>query len=411
MIKKTAIILAILLIAACGIAVYALLFHGENGQAVSSAESIGKSPLAPSSLSSAFSAPQNNLPSGWADEGIFSAFYSKAYEKLSSLTLAQKVGQMILARCISATAVSDIQTYHLGGFVLFDADFKNKTKAEVVSAIQSYQKASPTPMFMAVDEEGGTIVRISSNPKLYDRKFLSPQQIYASGGLGAVRTDTLNKANLLKSLGLNLNLAPVADVSTNPTDYIYPRTLGKPAKETGEYVATVVKAMKDSGLSSALKHFPGYGNNVDTHKGIAVDNRPYSTFETSDFLPFEKGIAAGAESILVSHNIIQCMESGVPASLSPVVHRVLRNSLHFTGVIMTDDLSMDGVVDYAKNTAGINPAVQAVLAGNDLLLLTNYGDGYSAVLAAAENGTIPKELIDRAVFRILAWKYAKGLFA
>lgn len=322
------------------------------------------------------------------------------------MTLEEKVGQMILARCPESGAVSAIQTYHLGGFVLFEQDFENKTKAQVVSTIQSYQDASEIPMLMSVDEEGGTVVRISSNKNLAAHKFKAPQKVYAQGGLAAIQADTLNKDALLKSLGLNLNLAPVSDVSQNPADYIYSRTLGKPAKETGTYVAAVVKTTSDAGLSSTLKHFPGYGSNKNTHTGISIDNRPYSTFENSDFIPFEDGIAAGAESILVSHNIVNCMDKGVPASLSPKVHQILRGDLHFTGVIMTDDLSMDAIKDYTHNT---DPAVKAVLAGNDLLLMTDYEEGYNAVLSAAKNGTIPQDQIDRAVFRVLAWKYAKGM--
>ncbi|MDR3552378.1 MAG: glycoside hydrolase family 3 N-terminal domain-containing protein [Clostridia bacterium] len=346
------------------------------------------------------------MPASWNDSGIFSAYYAKAYQKLSTMSLSEKVGQMFLARCPQENAVSSIQACHLGGFVLFESDFKGKNTNQVVSTIAAYQKASSIPMIMAVDEEGGTVVRISGNPKLSAHKFQSPQQVYAEGGLKAVSADTLKKAQLLKKLGLNLNLAPVSDVSLSPSDYIYSRTLGRSAQATGQYVAAVVKAMRESGLSSTLKHFPGYGNNLNTHTGIAIDNRPYSTFVNSDFIPFEQGIKAGAESILVSHNIVQCMQKGVPASLSPAVHRILRNDLHFTGVIMTDDLSMGAIKDYTDNQ---DPAVAAVLAGNDMLMTDDFQQGYDAVLKAVNAGVISKEQIDRAVFRILAWKYARRI--
>jgi beta-N-acetylhexosaminidase len=347
-----------------------------------------------------------NIPEDWNDNGIFSAYYAKAYQKLSTMSLEEKVGQMILARCPQENAVTSIQNYHLGGFVLFEVDFKNKTSADVISTIKSYQNATAIPMLMAVDEEGGTVVRISSNPNLADKKFQSPQEVYANGGLEAIRADTLEKANLLKKLGLNVNLSPVTDVSLNPSDYMFKRALGKPAQETGNYVVAVVKAMQDCKLSSTLKHFPGYGNNVDTHTGISIDNRPYSTFEKSDFIPFENGINAGVESILVSHNIIECMDKGVPASLSLAVHQILRNTLHFTGVIMTDDLSMDAIKDYTHNT---DPAVKVVLAGNDMLMMTDFQEGYYSVLEAVKTGVIPQEQLSKAVFRILAWKYARGI--
>ena len=348
----------------------------------------------------------STLPNVLNDDGIFSAYYAKATKKVSAMSLNEKVGQMFLVRCPQTNAVKDIKSYHLGGFVLYGADFSNKTATNVISKIKSYQGASSIPMVMAVDEEGGTVVRISSNPLLAAHKFLSPQAIYAKGGLNAIRSDTLNKAKMLKKYGINLNLAPVADVSVNPSDYIYKRALGKPAAETGKYVATVVKAMQASGLSSTLKHFPGYGNNVNTHTGISIDKRPYSTFEKSDFVPFEDGINANAESILVSHNIVNCMDKSTPASLSPAVHRILRNTLHFTGIIMTDDLSMDAIKDYTHNT---DPAVKAVLAGNDMLMIDNFTVGYNAVIKAVKTGMISQQQLNDAVCRILAWKYAMGI--
>jgi len=268
------------------------------------------------------------------------------------------------------------------------------------------QEAAEIPLIMAVDEEGGEIVRISSNPNLAEERFLSPRELYEAGGLDAVREDAEKKGALLLKLGLNLNLAPVADVSQSPLDYIYARTLGLNAEETALYVAAVVGGAQSGGVASALKHFPGYGNNVNTHIGIAVDRRPYATFEQSDFLPFMAGIQAGAECVMVSHNIVECMDPDNPASLSPAVHEILRNELGFTGLILTDDLSMKAVSDAS---GGAGPSVMAVLAGNDILLASDAGDTYEALLAAVESGAVPMQTIDRAVCRILAFKYAKGL--
>ena len=170
-----------------------------------------------------------NVPSNLKDNGIFSDYYVASYKKLSTLSLQDKVGQMILARCSEKNAITSISNYKLGGFVLFEEDFKNKTFDNVVSAIDSYQNVATIPMIMAVDEEGGTVVRISNNLNLTNKKFQSPQEIYANGGLKAIRIDALKKAEILKPLKLNVNLAPVADVSINLSDYIYKRTLGKSA--------------------------------------------------------------------------------------------------------------------------------------------------------------------------------------
>ena len=146
--------------------------------------------------------------------------------------------------------------------------------------------------------------------------------------------------------------------------------------------------------------------NCDTHTGIAVDERPYETFETSDFLPFQAGIQAGADAVLVSHNIVTSMDESLPASLSPAVHQILRDTLGFDGVILTDDLAMDAVEAYAEDGS---VAVLAVLAGNDMVVSTDFTTQIPQVIAAVEDGTIPMEQIDQSVARVLSWKYDLGL--
>jgi beta-N-acetylhexosaminidase len=322
------------------------------------------------------------------------------------MTTEEKIAQMLLARRPPTGALEFIQSFQPGGFVLFEPDFRGRTADDVIAMLEAMQGAAKIPLIIAADEEGGSVVRISRNPLLSDHRFPSPQRLYKNGGLEAVRADALEKAALFKKLGLNLNLAPVADVSMSPGDFIYPRTLGQPAVETGEYVAAIVSAMGEMNMSSALKHFPGYGGNGDTHTGITVDERPYSTFLESDFIPFKRGIEAGAECVMVSHNIVRCMDAGAPASLSPEVHAILRKELGFTGIILTDDLGMGAVKKHAANTA---PAVLAVLAGNDMLILNDFDSAYEPLLEAVRSGVIPIEIIDRAVFRILSWKLARGI--
>ena len=327
---------------------------------------------------------------------------------LSAMTTEEKVGQVFFVRCPGETALSDLSTYHLGGYVLFGRDFKGRSAEEVRSTLAAYQEASAIPLLLGVDEEGGTVVRISSNSQLRSKKFASPQKLYAQGSWEAITADTQEKDALLSSLGINVNLAPVADVSTNSSDFIYDRAFGQDTAATADYVRTVVTQMHTDGMGSVLKHFPGYGSNVDTHTGIAVDTRPYDTFTASDFLPFQAGITAGGdtEAVLVSHNLVECMDDTLPASLSPVVHRVLRETLGFDGVVMTDDLAMDAVAAYAKDGA---VAVLALQAGNDLIVTTDYPTQIPKVLQAVEDGTLSVELLDDACRRVLTWKTALGL--
>ena len=290
--------------------------------------------------------------------------------------------------------------------VHYRMNFEGQTPASVTSTIQSYQDAAATPMLIGVDEEGGTVVRISSNPNFRAVKFHSPQALYNEGGFDLITSDTKEKDELLASIGVNVNFAPVCDVSTNPNDFINARAFGKDASQTSEYVRTVVKQMLADGTGMVLKHFPGYGNNVDTHTGIAIDERSIDSFRSSDFLPFQAGIDAGAQSVLVSHNVVNCMDSELPASLSPAVHEILRDELGFDGVIMTDDLIMEAITDY---TGGESAAVLAVQAGNDMLVSSDFVTQYNAVLNAVKDGTISEERIRESAVRVVRWKMDLGL--
>ena len=355
---------------------------------------------------------------GQAAQELFAQWYPRAQELVDGMTLEEKVGQLILARCPDNAAASlrdsdlsgveQVRQYHVGGYILFAADFEGKTPEQVRQTITSYQEASAVPLLIGVDEEGGSVVRVSRYEALADHRFASPQELYAQGGLEAVRQDAADKSQLLLSYGINMNLAPVADVSTDPSDYIYSRTFGRPAQETAQYVAAVVEEMNASHMGSCLKHFPGYGDNRDTHTGVAVDSRSYDSFVQSDFLPFSAGISQGASAVLVSHNVVQSMDGQLPASLSPAVHQVLRDTLGFTGVVMTDDLAMEAVREYARQT-GSSAAVLAVQAGNDLIITSSLTQDIAQLLQAVEDGILPLSRIEESARRVVAMKLALGI--
>ena len=330
---------------------------------------------------------------------------------LSGMTLEEKVGQMFFVRCPDVQAAEKVSEYHLGGYLLFGRDFQTSTgdwlTAEAFTAnVAAYQAAAEIPLLIGVDEEGGTVARATRNPNLFSAKRQSPQAVYAQGGMEAVLEDTRQVNQGLLSYGINVNFAPVADVSTDSSDFIYDRSFGQDAAATADYVSQVVTEMDTVGIGSVLKHFPGYGSNTDTHTGVAIDERPWETFVNEDFLPFQAGIDAGADCVLVSHNVVTCMDDTLPASLSPEIHQVLREELGFTGVVLTDDLAMDAVEAYAEDGS---VAVLAVLAGNDMIVTTDFTTQIPQVIAAVEDGTIDESLIDRAVSRVLGWKYDLGL--
>ena len=325
---------------------------------------------------------------------------------LQEMTLEQKVGQLFLARHPATSGMEDVTTYHLGGYIFFAEDFANKYPDDVYWTMIDYQAVSNIPMLLAVDEEGGTVNRISRNPNLRETPFPSPRTLYGQGGLDAVLQIEEEKCTLLQYLGLNVNMAPVCDITTDPGAFMYKRSLGQSPEITGEYIRSTVELMFQYGIGSVLKHFPGYGNNTDTHTGIAVDRRTLEELEQVDLVPFAAGIDAGCGAILVSHTIVEALDPQLPATLSHAVHDYLRNELGFQGVIVTDDLVMQAITDtYGTGEA----AVLAVLAGNDLLCSTEYQIQYQAVLEAVQNGRISEEQLNEAVLRILRWKADLGL--
>ena len=327
-------------------------------------------------------------------------------EIIAGMSVEEKVGQVFLARCDDAVAITDISSRHLGGFVLFGKDFKDQTRKSVTEKILSYQAAAHIPLLIAVDEEGGTVNRVSRYPAFRTSPFPSPRTSFIKGGMERVLDVEEEKCSLLSSLGINVNLGPVCDITTDSTAFMYERSLGQDAQTTGSFVGNTVYLMASNRIGSVLKHFPGYANNADTHTGIAVDSRNLSELKSSDLLPFIYGIEAGADAVMVSHTIVKALDDTLPASLSPAVHAFLRQELGFGGVIITDDLGMQAITDQFGTAEA---AVLAVLAGNDMLCSTDYRTQYDSVLAAVRDGRINESLLNRAVYRVLSWKAELGL--
>ncbi len=336
--------------------------------------------------------------------GIFSAYYDMAKEKLDKMTIDEKVGQLLLVRVPDGDAAEAVNKYKFGGYVLFERDFKDKTKEEVNADIKTYQDVSNIPMIIATDEEGGKIVRASSNTKLRSTPFLSSQELYKKGGFDLIREDTLDKSKFLKDLGINVNLAPVVDVVTDTNAYMYNRSFGQGTEAVSKYAETVIKASKTEDVSYVLKHFPGYSNNADTHNGSSVDSRTLEEIKETDIPPFKAGIDAMAEAVLVGHNIVNSLEKDVSASMSKNVHEMLRQELGFSGVIITDDLDMLAT----KNSQDVY--LNALKAGNDMLLVTDYDAAFNEIRAALDDDILDPDTLDKAVLRVLAWKQYKVLF-
>jgi len=324
---------------------------------------------------------------------------------MANMSLEEKIGQLFIVRMPQSNVNDDIKSYHVGGMILFQENLENETLRSLKKKLSSYQERSNLPMFIASDEEGGDVSRLSY-AGLVKPWFPSPMDLYKQGGYDAIIKDAKKRSQLLLDTGINLNLAPVIDYANDKQAFIYSRTLGQSFEKTKEYTRLVVEAMKESHIGSTLKHFPGYGNNKDSHVQIVVDKRKKEDLESRDFLLFKEGIEAGAPAILVSHNIINSIDKTKPASLSKPVIDVIRNELGFNGVIMTDDMDMNGLSLY---TTQEKAALAALQAGNDLIMSSSYAIQIPYLLKQVEQGNLSIERIDQSLFRILSMKDDLGL--
>ena len=319
------------------------------------------------------------------------------------------------------TAIEGVTKYNIGGYTYFEPDFLGKTEGEVKKMIADEQAASKIPLITAVDEEGGRVVRIASNTSLvsnemskYPNLFSTninnknawklSKDLYRESGnnFTLIEQETRVKSAVLKRLGLNVNFAPVVDMAIEGA-YISDRVIGLDARGTAEYGKTVIKTSKETGVSYCLKHFPGYGNNSDTHDTGSVENKTLEELMENDIVPFKESIDNGAEIVMVAHNTVAAIDSNNPASLSKGVHDLLVNELNFTGIMITDALDMGATKDIPDKF------VKAVKAGNHLLLVQDYARAYTELNEAVKNGSISEDELNKQVFKVLAWKYYKGL--
>ena len=333
----------------------------------------------------------------------------RAENILSGMTMDEKIAQMMVVSMPQKRSAEIQSEYQFGGYILFARDFKRSTRKGFIREIKACQDASDTAMLIGVDEEGGTVVRASYYRKFRKKKFRSPRQVYRSGKYKAIEKDTKSKDRFLRSLGINCNFGPIADVAYKKSDYMYARSFNTKASKVSKFIRISVGQMDQDNMVSALKHFPGYGKNGDTHGRIIRDKRPLLTFLTRDLRPFSAGISAGADMIMLSHTVVNAFDKHNPASLSKDVNRYIRDNMGFDRVIITDGLGMKGVTEFAGGDQG-KAAVLAVQAGNDMICATgNYKKCFEALRKAVKNGTIDSAQIDASVKRILMMKIRRGI--
>ena len=330
---------------------------------------------------------------------------------LRSLTLREKIGQMIVTGMLGeyknvrgekfAEAKRQILENKVGGFVFYRGDV-----LELASLTNEMQRLSKVPLLMAADFERGLPMQIRSGTPFTHNMGIAaagnPEMSYRKGRIIAEE---------MRAIGINWLYGPVSDVANNPGNtMVNVRSYGEDPETMSRFVAAEVRGLKEGGVLSTAKHFPGHGDtSIDSHISMPVINIDRDRFRRVELAPFRAAIGAGLASLMTAHIALpQITGDNLPASLSPKINiDLIRRELNFDGIITTDSLGMGAITKSYKGEAG---ALAAIKAGADVALLPpNPKLAIDAIQQAVESGEIPRKQIDDSVRRLLRAKYRVGL--
>ena len=338
---------------------------------------------------------------------------------LAEMTTEEKAAQLFIVTPESVTGVETVtaagdatrkalEQYPVGGFVYMKSNLVDASQTgKMLSNTQNYyQEITGLPMFLSVDEEGGTVARIGNNDGFSVEHVGDMAEVGATKDPRKAYETGQILGTYLSDLGFNLDFAPDADVLTNPENTVIgPRSFGTDSQLVTEMVLAEMEGLADTGMLSCVKHFPGHGGTAgDTHEGYAYTDKTLEELEQAELVPFAAAADAGVPFLMVSHiSAPQVIGDNTPSSLSEtMVNGVIRERFGYDGIVITDAMNMGAV---AENYTSSQAAVQAVLAGVDMLLMPeDFVSAYEGVLQAVEDGTISPERLNDSVRRILRVK-------
>ncbi len=349
------------------------------------------------------------MPQTFAEESVnefvLSPCEAWVEDRLSQMTLSEKIGQMVLTGLDAETLSDDerlmIRSGQVGGLIFLRHNVSSKD--QLLHLIESVPDQSEIPLFLAVDQEGGRVQRLPLDKSSYPNALKvgeTPEMAYSYGQ---------NLGLAVKSFGLNLNLAPVMDVYSNSENKVIGnRAFGRTPELVSEVATQVMRGIQNEGVISCVKHFPGHGDTyTDSHVGLPIVSHSLERLMSFEWIPFKAAIDSGTDMIMTAHVQIPELDPQYPATLSKIIIQdYLRGQLAYDGVVITDDLVMGAI---SKRYNYQEATKLAVGAGVDILLISDndYVDEIQhALYTAVGNGEISKERIDTSLERILTLKYA-----
>jgi beta-N-acetylhexosaminidase len=337
---------------------------------------------------------------------------------LAGMSLEQKAGQIMIVAfrdsAVSPTIAEMLRDRHVGGVILFTQNLGDPRHArELTDALQELALSSGAgiPLFTAMDQEGGVVYRSADGATVWPSQML----LGAAGDADLLERCVRMTAAELHALGINVNFAPVLDVNNNPANpVIGTRSFGADPRAVAALGVRAIAAYQAAGVVAVGKHFPGHGDtDVDSHLALPVIDKSPGDLEAFELIPFRAAIAAGVDAIMTAHIALPQVTAGEPATLAPqALTELLRTSMGFDGLIITDDLEMGAIVD-SYGTA--EAALRAFRAGADLLLFRFTAEeqrrAYDLLLGAAQREPALAARLEESVRRIVRLKLRRGLFA
>lgn len=331
-------------------------------------------------------------------------------DTIAGMTLEQKVAGLFFVQPEQITGVSQVvqagegtrealSKYPVGGLIYFKENIQ--TKEQLTQMLSNTVSYSSFPLFLGVDEEGGRVARVADALQLENVGDMA--QIGAAGDPQAAYTANETIGSYLASYGFNVDFAPVADVLTNAGNTVIgDRAFSEDPQVAAEMVGSAVAGLQSKGVSACIKHFPGHGDTAaDSHTGAAETLRTKEEMEAAEFLPFQAGIEAGVDMVMVGHVSAPELTGGekIPAVLSEeIITGILRNELGYDGIVITDAMNMGAVTEYYEADVA---AIMALKAGADMVLMPeDFTLAYEGVLKAVQDGTISQERINDSLTRI-----------
>ena len=349
-----------------------------------------------------------------ASEGLSEKDIAETF--VGQMNLEEKVAQMFVVTPDALTGVSgasqagDItrskyEEIPVGGFILMEGNIKNPEQlTALTNGLKNIakQRIGLIP-FLCVDEEGGTVTRIASNSSFSIQDVGRMSEIGATGDPQKAYEVGIALGAYLSEYGMNVNFAPVADILQNlENSVVGSRSFGSDPELVASMVANEIQGLHEANVATAVKHFPGHGyTEEDSHDGLAYSNRTLEDISSCELVPFQAGIEAGTEFVMVGHIAMpEITGNDTPASLSyDMVTKILKNQMGYQGIVITDAMNM-GAISNLYSSA--DAAIQAVQAGCDMILMPlDFYSAYEGVVEAVRNGTISEDRIDESVFRIV----------